>query len=137
MMCNKHISNIRFIQGNALEISKLKIQNPNVIIINSVIQYFNDYEGYKEGIRQVAELGDRGIIFVGDILDMDKKSSFMEEIKECNGHANMNDLWYSRKQIIELKNSIEAIKKVDISDKSGYTIQNELTKYRFDAIYEI
>lgn len=67
----------------------------------------------------------------------ESKLGSSHEISNSNGNANMKDLWYSRKQIIDLKNSIEAIKKVYISDKSGYTVQNELTKYRFDAIYEI
>lgn len=137
IMCNKHISNVRFMQGEALEIAKMGIQSSDVVIINSVIQYFNDYEEYEEVIRQVTDIIIEGIIFIGDILDKDKKSSFMEELKECNGRGNTNDLWYSRKQIVDLKNDIEEIKNVHISDKKGCTIQNELTKYRFDAIYEI
>ena len=74
---------------------------------------------------------------MGDILDLEKKDCFLDEISVYGGSANRSDQWYLRDSIASLKNDNKYIKDVFITDKIGYTIQNELTKYRFDAIYEI
>lgn len=107
----------------------------DVVIINSVVQYFNNFEEYKKVIDNLSKLIRNGILFVGDILDLDKKNSFLDEIDNYGGKANRDDQWYSKADIGSVKNA--NIKNVLITDKIGYTIQNELTKYRFDAIYEI
>lgn len=129
------ISNIKLFQGDALTVTTLEAGYADVVIINSVVQYFNNFEEYKKVIDNLSKLIRNGILFVGDILDLDKKNSFLDEIDNYGGKANRDDQWYSKADIGSVKNA--NIKNVLITDKIGYTIQNELTKYRFDAIYEI
>lgn len=131
------IRNIKLFQGDVLTLTEADMGYADIIIMNSVIQYFSDFEEYRKAVRNLLNLIRNGILFVGDILDLEKKDCFLDEISVYGGSANRSDQWYLRDSIASLKNDNKYIKDVFITDKIGYTIQNELTKYRFDAIYEI
>lgn len=131
----QEINNIKLFQGDALTVTESETGYADIVIINSVVQYFKSFEEYRKAIENLSKLIKNGILFVGDILDLDKQRSFLNEIEDCCGKVNKNDLWYLKSDIGNIKNAY--IKNVLITDKIGYTIQNELTKYRFDAIYEI
>lgn len=137
MLQNEQINNVKLLQGNAITLDRLELENANIVIINSVIQYLQDIAEYAEVIKQAVQFVKKGVIFVGDILDFDKQQTFLEELQMFGGKANIKERWYTRQEIEAVARKVSNIKQVIITDKKGYTIENELTKYRFDAIYII
>lgn len=131
------IKNVFFIQGNALDIANMQINKCDVVIINSVIQYLSSFKELIQLINEITKVIDSGIIFIGDILDIGKKNEYDEKIKRIHGKANKTDNWYSKEQIESLAKSVDRISKIQISEKCGYTIKNELNQYRFDAICKV
>ena len=114
----------------------------DVIIINSVIQNFHGLNYLRKVLGKcIALLKDKGMIFLGDLMDLEKKDSFVDSLKEF-AKENTNDLYktkldwsdelfISRKFFDDLKAHFNQITEVDCSDKF-HTISNELTRYRYD-----
>lgn len=134
-MESKEITNVRLLYGAADEIDSLDIQNIDIVIINSVAQYFPNYDYFADVVkRAVSCMSNEGIIFVGDILDLDKKEEFQNMLSSIGKKSNLRDLYYSKEFIKTVAESMDDIRDCEITGKIG-TIQNELTMYRYDAIY--
>ena len=132
-MLEKHeLSNVELIQGEAINIDALGIENVDIVILNSVIQYFPGYNYFYNVIEKtVGLLNKKGILFIGDILDAELKNEYMKM------HTKKSrDLYYSREQIANISDYVQGIFEVEISDKYG-EIRNELKEYRFDALLKI
>ena len=130
-------TNIKFLKRAAQEIDTVELQKTDIVIFNSIIQYFNDYQECQKIIKKTSDLLINGIIFVGDVLDIEKKEEYLKEIEKNNGTCNKSDLWYSREFMRNIAYDIPCIKDIFISDKEIWTIQNEMTKYRYDVIYKV
>lgn len=141
----RKIKNIKLFQCRADEIVKFIDENINLIIINSVIQYFKTEEYLLSVIEKSAEIiNDRGIIYIGDVRDKEKKELYEQslmdyqrktQIKRKNARRS-NELFVGRSFFHNLKNKYPYCKDVITSDKIG-GIQNELVKYRFDTVIKI
>jgi len=130
------IRNIELIQGDIRCIENWD-RSANIVIINSVIQYLDSTEEYSKLISNIIEKMSPDIIFVGDIMDAEKRQEYLEELKRYKGRENKKDLWYKRSFIKSVAENSEYAIDTEITDKIGFTIQNELTKYRYDALYKI
>lgn len=131
----------------AHEIDKVKDSGFDVIIINSVIQLFNGHNYLRDVIKKsISLLSDKGIIFLGDLQDQDKKYELIESLKTFQKenvgkgfHTKTdwsNELFISKDFLNDLQFENEQIQQVSCSEKI-YTIKNELTEFRFDAILSI
>ncbi len=127
----------------AHEIDQLDETDFDIIIINSVIQCFHGHNYLRKVIRKAIRLlGEKGLLFLGDIMDQEKKDALVRELsafKNVNrdkGYTTKVDfsseLFLPRDFWRDLAAAFNEIEEVQISDKI-HTIKNELTKFRYDV----
>ena len=133
----RNIKNVSLARCEAINVDELQIDNANIFIINSVCQYFPGYNYFYAVIeKMISMLKNGGIIYLGDMLDSEKLKEFDRELQEHGGKRNQRDLWYPRDIIRETEALFPRIHNVEVDNKIG-TIENELTRYRFDAILHV
>ncbi|HLP58252.1 MAG TPA: condensation domain-containing protein, partial [Candidatus Deferrimicrobium sp.] len=131
----------------AHEIDGLEQRDFDLVIINSVIQSFHGLNYLRSVIvKSIDMLGDSGYLFLGDILDQELKQRIIEEMIEFKyndprGSSKTKtdwsaDLFVSRSFFEDLCLDIPAIARVEFSGKI-YTVENELTRFRYDALITI
>lgn len=109
------------------------------IIINSVMQYFPDYE-YAEAVISQCKLliKKSGYIFAGDVMDMDRKDELDDYIagnKTIGYKKNYGRELFYPKIFFQSTSEKLGMKIVDISNKT-FTIPNELSLFRYDVIIQ-
>jgi amino acid adenylation domain-containing protein len=140
-------SNIKLACLAAHEVDRLEENNFDLIIMNSVIQCFHGHNYLRKVIRKCIDLmGERGYLFIGDIMDQDKKETLVRELldfKYVNRGRNYTtktdfsaELFVSMGFWEDFEAELEVIEKIDLSDKI-YTIENELSKFRYDVLITI
>jgi bacitracin synthase 3 len=139
--------NIKLATLPAHEIDKIEEKNFDLIIINSVIQCFHGHNYLGKVIKKAIDLlTEKGYLFVGDIMDQEKKEEMVRELtafKNANrdkGYTTKTDfsseLFLSRGFWEDLSTEWPGIERVEFTGKI-YTIENELTKFRYDALITI
>ncbi len=138
------INNIKLQSLPAIEVDKVTEKDFDIVIMNSVIQCFDGYNYLRDVIRKsVCLMSDKGMIFAGDIMDQDLKQAQLDDLIEFSRNNTDPEVKTKTELDIELLVSKDfwtdltaefpEIRKVEFSKKI-YTIENELTKYRYDAI---
>jgi len=138
------ILNIKLDVLAAHEIDEIDEKEFDIVIINSVIQCFHGHNYFRKVLIKAMDLmKDEGMVFVGDVMDQDSKSELMYSLEEFKykhlhyGYRTKTDwteeLFLSRDYFKDLRFDFKEIREIDFSGKI-HTIENELTKYRFDAI---
>lgn len=146
---NKHqaselnLTNVDFRVLAAHESSQILDQSFDIIILNSVIHCFNGHNYLRKVLAQSMNLlKDKGIIFLGDIMDQNRKDELVATLTEFKeNHKGQyrtktdweTELFISKEYIYDLQLDLVFLKSVEVSDKI-YTIENELTLFRYDAI---
>lgn len=131
----------------AHEIDRLDERNFDLVIMNSVIQSFHGHNYLRKVIRKLVHLvRDSAYIFIGDVMDQDLKTRLVREMKEFKElHRDKNyktktdwsvELFVSRRFFEDLTVEIPEIRQVECSRKI-YTLENELTRFRYDALMTI
>lgn len=138
----RNIDNVEFIQCEANKIANLSIPKIDIVIINSVVQYFPGINYLLDVVLQSTTLlrGD-GIIYIGDVLDLKKQKDLVDAAllyKKIHPDADTrldysDELFLSRDYFQYLASKVDGIYKVEISDKIG-SINNEMLNYRYDVI---
>jgi amino acid adenylation domain-containing protein len=136
-------SNIRLEALPAHRIRELGENNFDIVIINSVIQCFKGHNYLRKVLRTVVkQMSENGIIFIGDIMDQEQKHLLIRDLKQYKRENRKKDEtvktdWSEELFISKRFWEDEAIEIPEISDIrcSGkiYTIENELTRYRYDV----
>ncbi|NOQ28197.1 MAG: amino acid adenylation domain-containing protein, partial [Bacteroidales bacterium] len=140
-------SNIIQKRLSADEIDQIDEADFDLIIINSVIQCFDGHNYLKKVIRKAIDLmKPEGIMFFGDIMDQDLKCELikdLEEFKRSNTNKDYKtktnlseELFLSRGFWNDLKYEESSIERIETSRKI-FTLENELTKYRYDVLISI
>lgn len=137
----KAIPNGEYINEDALEIKKFQDNFFDFIICYSTTQYFMDKNYFKYFIELCyKKLKIGGIIFVGDILDLDLKKEYIdfrintigrEKFKELYTDHNLDHLYISRTNINTYLENFNSIL-IEDSQKRGC----EELSYRFDIYYQ-
>lgn len=138
------INNIKFLQMTADQIDQLGNEKFDLIILNSVVHCFPNYQYLRHVLHKASHLlTENGKIFLGDLMDLNKKEKLSHSLHEFKlQKANSLDVTktdLSRELFVnsEFLNSlpyiIPEIANIEISDKF-FTIENELTNFRFDAL---
>lgn len=139
---DENITNIQLQTLAASEIDKIEENDFDIVILNSVIQCFNGHNYLRDVIQKaIHKMSDTGIIFFGDIMDLERRDDFLKSLQLFREKENSQytsnegniELFLSKDYFRHLKETFAEVYEVEISDKI-YTIENELTKYRFDAI---
>jgi cyclopropane fatty-acyl-phospholipid synthase-like methyltransferase len=131
----------------AHEIDQIDQKDFDLVIVNSVVQCFDGHNYLKNVIHKILDLmKPEGILFFGDIMDQDKKRELVKDLEEFKRINNNDDnktktewneeLFLSRGFWNDLHYEINSIEKIDFSNKI-FTIENELTKFRYDAIIQV
>jgi amino acid adenylation domain-containing protein len=147
MIKAKGLSNVTLKQLVSHEISELNEGKFDLIIINSVIQNFHGHNYLLQIIRKgIKLLEPNGRIFIGDVMDLNKKTSMLHELERFkkenrgNGYTTKldfsSDLFVSGDFFKDLVHSEKEISTVVVSEKIG-TLQNELTRFRYDVILTV
>lgn len=128
-------------------------QSYDLIIINSVVQYFGNYFYFMEVIRNaVSLLADGGTLFLGDLRNKSLHTTFLLDI-ELYKMTDSQDLGsilklVKNKQFREpelmidpnvfraIQKEIPEISNIIIDLKRGDFL-NELTKYRYDVVIQV
>jgi len=158
---SRNIRNIELVQCRANEIQHLPAIDPEkclgtlyegdlprpqfdgaeLVIMNSVCQYFPDLEYLDDVILQALKILKKGgIFYIGDVLDEEKLPDFKKELREYQAAnpkkkvnvARAGELWIPKSYFLKRKD-LDPIKDVVVSDKI-FHIENELTKYRYDVL---
>ena len=144
------IANIELIQCRADEIDRKSVGNVDIVIFNSVCQYFDDEQYMLDVFEKCAALiPEEGVIYYGDIRDADllgeyKKSLYEYKAKDDNRfvsnaieHAeNGSELLFKREFFERLPERYDFVGGVEITKKYG-SIRNEMTEYRYDVVVHI
>ncbi|MGD2086832.1 MAG: amino acid adenylation domain-containing protein [Candidatus Aminicenantes bacterium] len=131
----------------AHEIDGIQEEDFDLVIINSVIQCFPGHNYLGQVIaKAVAKLKTTGFLFIGDIMDQDLKKELIRQLtafKNANQDKHYStkidwsaELFVSRDFFRDLTLDIPGIRQVEFSHKI-HTIENELTKFRYDALFTI
>ncbi|MCE5294811.1 MAG: amino acid adenylation domain-containing protein, partial [Chlamydiales bacterium] len=139
-VAERQIENISLYHLAAHEIDQIVDQKFDIIIFNSVIQSFHGINYLLQVLKKAINLAKPdAILYLGDLLDLHLKAEFVQSLKKAhaeNAKAKLDwdsELFLSRDFVLDLQNHFSSIGTIDVSRKI-YTIENELTKYRFDAI---
>ncbi|NEW09288.1 amino acid adenylation domain-containing protein [Paenibacillus sp. SYP-B3998] len=117
----------------------------DVIVINSVVQYFHGFPYLRHVIDAAVELlTEGGVLFVGDVMDLEKKpllAQSLAEFKRAHPEAKTKtdlsgELFIPRQFFCNLPSWNGLISSVDITDKR-FSVENELTRYRYDVLLTI
>lgn len=139
-----HIDNVHLRVLEAKDILNLKDECFDIIILNSVIQYFPNYVYLLRVIENCTFLLNRnGVLFIGDILDFQTKNEYLSSLNEMFSHANekntsgLNNSLFIKKDFFDkLKRTKYYFSNLHITEKK-YTVENELTKYRYDCLISV
>jgi amino acid adenylation domain-containing protein len=139
--------NIQLAQVPAHDIDTIGAGDFDLVIVNSVIQCFHGHNYLRQVIKKAVDLlAPAGSIFVGDVMDQDLKDELIDDLVAFK-HSHLDkdyktkidwstELFLSRDFFLDLQTEIPAIIDVSPSPKI-YTIENELTKFRYDVLLTI
>jgi amino acid adenylation domain-containing protein len=128
-------------------IDKIEERDFDLIIINSVIQCFHGHNYLRKVIgKAIDKLAAKGFLFIGDVMDQDLKPDLIKELTTFK-YANRDkdyqtktdwsaELFVSRSFFEDLAVEMPDILAVEFTNKIC-TLENELTKFRYDALFTI
>ncbi len=138
----ENITNIGLKAVPADQIGEITEKDFDVVIINSVIQCFNGYNYLRKVLKHaVSRMKEKGIIYLGDLMDQNRKQDLIDSLKEyqkVNKNAKTDwseELFISSEFLHDLCCENPCIIDVQTADKF-YTVENELTLFRFDAVLQ-
>lgn len=141
------MKNVRIDKLAAHEVSSIEDNAFDVIIINSVCQYFPGYNYFRNVLRQIIDKIERkGIIFIGDIMNLDTRNTLIEDLnffrkqsKEGNYLTKLDfnkELFFSKGFFNDIQYDFPSIERVEVQNKNS-KLKNELNLYRFDTLLKV
>lgn len=115
----------------------------DIIIMNSVVHCFPGHNYFCKVLSACENLlSTKGVIFVGDIMDLKLKDNLIcstkmlkERMPELRVKTEWNnELFLSKEFLLHVCNKSRSLQSVTFSKKI-FTVHNELTDYRFDALF--
>ena len=147
------LNNVSLIKSTADELSAANLASFDLVIINSVIQYFPSYE-YLLKVLQLAtsQLAKKGNVFIGDVRHLALKELFNTSIEVAKAPDNLtidllqhrikahqekeSELLIDPEFFYQLKRMIPSINNVDIQLKRG-SYRTEMSAYRYDVLLQL
>jgi amino acid adenylation domain-containing protein len=147
------LSHVELLERSAVDFTELKDESFDVVILNSVVQYFPSIEylvQVLEGVVRVLSRG--GYIFLGDIRSLPLLETFYAslELHRLPAGQSLRELreWVERRKSQEdelvidprffsaLQSYLPQITAVELQLKRGWS-HNELTRFRYDVCLQI
>jgi len=147
MVQEKGWSNVTLSCLPAHETDLLEDEEFDLVIINSVIQSFDGHNYLRDVLtKTIAKMKTSGWLYIGDIMDEARRQALIDDLTAFK-HANQGkgyltktdmsaELFVSREYLNDLVLDNMGIAAVNSSDKI-FTIHNELTDFRYDALLKI
>jgi amino acid adenylation domain-containing protein len=141
----KNISNVKLVHAAAHDVIKHLEGEYDIVIFNSVVQCFSGYNYFRKVVTDLIPfLSEKATILFGDLQDLEMKEDLINDLKH---HARLNpqdkvkldwsqELFLTRSFFEDLRCHLPFKTSSEPSRKTG-TIENELTKYRFDVVFTI
>ncbi len=140
------IRNVTLICASADKVDEIAEQDFDLVIFNSVVHCFEGHNYFRDSLKKsIDKLKNTGLVFLGDLLDEDKREflvSSLAEFKRNNSNGSFRtktdwsqELFISKSYLTDLIGEA-GIVDVTCSDKI-HSIENELTRFRFDALLTI
>jgi amino acid adenylation domain-containing protein len=127
-------------------------ESPDVVILNSVVQYFPGLDYLLSVVTNAVEMMDQGFIFIGDVRNLRLLETFHASVGLHNAPPSMSPAdWRQRIQervaqeeelfidpafFYALRRELPKISRVQIQLKRG-SQHNELTRFRYDVILHV
>ena len=139
--------NMEFFPGNAIEVVDHLEEHFDVIILNSVVHCFPSLT-YLELLltKLVAHLKPDGVIFLGDLMDSERKRDLVDSLQEYKNTVSNkgdrtkliwdNELFVPKAFLFELNKRFSDECYLSITGKIGKK-ENELTRFRYDGIFKL
>jgi amino acid adenylation domain-containing protein len=131
----------------AHEIDALPERDFDLVILNSVVQSFPGH-GYLRRVisRAVASLGERGVLFVGDVMDPDRRDELVRSLGDWKrSHAGegmatktdwSHELFVPRAFWEDLRCDLPRIAGVRVCEKVA-SVPSELSRFRYDVLLTV
>lgn len=149
----QEFAHVSLLTRSALELDDLGSGLFDMVILNSVVQYFPDIEYLRSVLKKAARLlAPGGAIFVGDVRHLGLLRTFHSAVQLAKAPANVsaNVLRERVAQAVsqereltidpEFFNAVAAeiagIGRVEVQLKRGFA-RNELTRYRYDVLMQL
>ena len=133
---SKNIQNVTLINCEATEINNVNIPQVDLVLLNSVIQYFPGYNYIIDVLyKAIRQLNSHGYIFIGDVLDLELFKEYRIYRRQNQSSYN-REQYYAKKFFENLPQLFNEIKAVKITYKIG-KMNNELNMFRYDVLLEI
>lgn len=107
----------------------------DVVILNSVIQYFPDINYFVNVLTNAIEISSR-YIFIGDVINQDILFSESYNIETLKKIITNNELTISPSFFFLIKDYMPSILNVEIQNKVG-SADTEMNKYRYNCVITI
>ncbi|ARU60829.1 hypothetical protein CBW65_06770 [Tumebacillus avium] len=139
------LAHVELYELAAREIGQVPERGFDAVISSSVVHFFPNTLYLEEVIRQSIELlGDEGIIYLDDMMDVAKKAELvasMRDYKEQHPAAKVKtdwdeDLFVPEQLFRDLQVRFPEIISIESTRKTG-VIENELTSFRYDVLLRI
>ena len=144
---------VRLLPNAAHELSEIPDGSFDVVVLNSVVQYFPSADYLKEVLRlALNKLSHGGTVFLGDVRDLSLLRAFHTEVQVCaaDGATSMAALLPRVEQrlaedgellldpgfFFELPRTFPRIRAVRVLRKRGRA-QHEMNRYRYDVILQL
>ena len=143
----RRLNNIQLRHLPAHDVNQIDEREFDVVVMNSVVQCFSGYNYLRDVLRKAIDLmTDRGVIFLGNLWDEDKKEEFVRSLVEFQ-NANVGqgyrtkadrseELFISRAFLDDLRHEVPEIAGIESSCMLG-TARSELSDYGYDVILHI
>jgi fengycin family lipopeptide synthetase D len=138
----KKLQHVHLYNLEANLICQINQRDYDIVIMNSVIQCFPGYNYLRNVLRQcIAIMDTKGVIFLGDVMNLDQREELISSIRsykqkhpEANSKLdNSAETYYAKGFFWDLRAEMSEIALVEFSNKV-HTIQNELTRFRYDVL---
>ncbi|MCX8131564.1 MAG: amino acid adenylation domain-containing protein [Clostridia bacterium] len=147
------LSHVKLLRKNADDFSGLEGKKFDVVVMNSVVQYFPGIEYLSGVIRNAAELiAHTGYIFIGDIRSLPLLEAFHTDVELAKAQDSLtikqlrhrtqkrmhqeNELVIDPEFFLALQSETPQISHVEFQIKRGCHL-NEMSIYRYDVILHI
>lgn len=139
-----NIRNMNLYNYSADEVEKIG-KSYDVILMSSVTEYFSGYNYMRDVLNKcINSVKDNGVIFVGDVFDLETKDDYENSVKEYsikNPAARAkkdfhHELFFPKKFWLDMEKTFKEISHVEITKKLG-KLENEINKFRYDVLIHI
>ncbi len=149
-----HLTNVRLLQLEANRLPEIEEEQPfDLIVLNSVVQYFPHDDYLFEVLAQVVErLSTNGHLFIGDVRSLPLLEAFHTSVELSKADPfttkeqltqrvqrrlrQENELVIDPRFFLRVKQALPRITHVDIRPKLG-THPNEMTIFRYDVVLTV